>query len=151
MTESSDDAGGVAAEQGEQDYEETGSRASKGFEDGFGRLRVPCTLTPGCGQLRRTNGALCLSCEAVDFTTAVICPGCNQLTSKLTPTGLPDRECRIFGCTGVACEGASAANDTTEAQRMGRRLAIDVTRDRLGCAPPREGLSATPEIDWYFY
>ena len=61
VTESSDGAGGGVAEQGEQDYEETGARASEGFEDGFGRLRVPCTLTPGCGQLRRKNGALCVS------------------------------------------------------------------------------------------
>ena len=43
VTESSDEAGGGTAEQGERDYDETGARASAGFEDGFGRLRVPCT------------------------------------------------------------------------------------------------------------
>ena len=49
VTESSDEAGGGAAEQGEQDYEETGARASEGFEDGF--RPTSCAVHPDAGLL----------------------------------------------------------------------------------------------------
>ena len=107
-------------------------------------MRVPCTLTPSCGQLRRMNGALCVSCGAVDFTTAVICSGCNQLTSKLTPTGLPDQECRNLGCHGVACDGESAANVPDRAKNNARLIARDVVRLRYG------GNWLEDDVSYYF-
>lgn len=134
----------VAREVMELPVEAGGAEQGEGIEDMYGRVRVPCTLTPGCGQLRRMNGALCVSCGAVDFTTAVICSGCNQLTSKLTPTGLPDQECRNLGCHGVACDGESAANVPDRAKNNARLIARDVVRLRYG------GNWLEDDVSYYF-
>ena len=133
----------VACEVMELPVEAGGAEQGEGIEDMYGRVRVPCTLTPGCGQLRRMNGALCVSCGAVDFTTAVICSGCNQLTSKLTPTGLPDRECRNLGCSGVACDGETAANVPGRAKKNARLIAQDAARERYG--------GSRMERAWYYF